>query len=196
MTPRSVALGTPDGSGLPSHADSVAILINQGLLLAQQQNYDEAVRSLSAAVVANPASSIALRLLGLIFHLMGKGADALAEFDRALSTDPSDATAYYYRCLSTAPTDAVSAVRDCQAALGLQPNFPEVHLGLANAFYVLGETHKAYEEANTAIRQLPDSPLGYSMRGKIAATMGQYTSAQRDYDTAVRLTPTSSSEQP
>ncbi len=193
-TTRSLISGTQQSSAPFSQADSGPILINQGLLLAERQNYEEAIRSLSAAAAANPASSIALRILGLIFHLMARNTEAVGEFNQALSVNPNDAKAYYYRCLSTGSTDAVSAVRDCQAALGLQPNFPEAHLGLANAFVMLSQLNKAYDESNIAIELTPNSPLAYSMRGKVNALMGHYPAAQRDYDTAVRLTGTSVEE--
>ncbi len=183
---RSIATQTATG-GQTDISNSLPILINEGLLLAQQQNYEEAIRSLSAATAINPTSSIALRVLGLIFHLMGRSTEAVAEFDRALTVNPGDASAYYYRCLATAPSDAVSAVRDCQAAIGLEPNFPEAHLGLANALLVLGQTDRAHAEANASIHLAPASSLGYSMRGKISAIEGHYNSAQRDYDSAVSL---------
>src|SRR5581483_3405060 len=159
-------------------------------LLAEQQNYDEAIRSLSAALVSDPRSSLALRLLGIIFHLLGKGADAIAAFDRSLAINPSDAETYYGRCLAGAASDPVSAVRDCEAALGLDSDFSEAHIGLANALFLSGQLTSAYKEAITAVTVNPNLPVAYAVRGKIASALGKSSEAKSDYDTAVSLTTT------
>jgi hypothetical protein len=167
-------------------ANSVRILVHEGLLLAEQQNYDEAVRSLSAALAIEPHASVALRVLGLIFHLMGRSADGLKELDEAIATNPADWKAYYYRCLIASSSDPLAATRDCEAALGLQPGFAPAHFAIANALLSLGQTNQAYSEANEAVRLDPESNLGYAMRGKVATVMGKYSEAQRDFQTAIR----------
>lgn len=167
---------------------SARILVNEALLLAQQDDYDRALHSLSAALSADPTFSIAFRLIGLIFHLLGRSADSLKAFDHALSADPTDYLAYYYRCLALAATDPASAVRDCEASVGIRPDFAGAHLGMSNALLALGETNKAYSEADQAIRLDPRSPLGYALRGRAAAGRGRYSEAISSYENAIRLT--------
>lgn len=171
----------------PSSEEAVHILVHQGLLLARQEQYQEAIRSLSAALALDPKSSVALRILGLIFQRLGRSTDALAELNQALNRDPTDQLAYYYRCLAEVGSDPVSSVRDCNASLGLQPNLPQAHLGLANALLALGQLERAYSEVNIAIRGMPHSAVAYATRGKLAAILGKYVDAQRDYETAARL---------
>ncbi len=186
VSPRS-AVAQPATTASSNSTNSVGVLVKQGVLLAQQENYQEAVRSLSAALALDPHCSIALRIIGLIFHLMGRSTDAIGELDQALTSDPQDSRAYYYRCLITLPKDPVSAIKDCEAAVGLEPRFAPAHIGLSNAFLMLGQVDKAYSEAQTAIQLNPTSPRGYSMRGRVETSLGKYLSAQEDYSQAVRL---------
>ena len=181
--PRSVVTKR---EGQPNNA-SVNTLVQQGLLLVEQQNYQEAVRSLSAALAIDPHCSIALRVIALIFHILGRSTDAMSEIDQALLADPGDPLPYYYRCLIALPNDPASAIRDCEAAVGLQPSFAPAHIELSNALLMLGQTGKAYTEAKTAILLDPNSALAYSMLGKVEASLGNYPAAQQDYAVAVRL---------
>jgi len=175
-------------------ANSAKILVDQGLLLAEQQDYEGAVRGLSAALVADPTYSIALRVLGLVFHLLGKGADAIQVLTRAVSLDPSDPLIYYYRCLALTATDPADAMRDCEASVGITPDFAPAHVGIANALLGLGQAQRAYSEASEAIQLDPTSPLGYAIRGRIDAVLGKYSAAQQDYAAAVSLTPVSATQ--
>ena len=170
---------------------SVPILINQGLLLAKQKNYDEAVRSLSAAVAADPTSGIAMRILGLILHLMGRGTDAVQTLNQAISMNPADSNAYYYRCLALSSSDPLSAVRDCEASVGLEPGIAATHLALSQALLSLGQTEQALTEANKALQLDGKLSLGYSMRGKVLRAIGNSSAAQRDFHAAMSLSQSS-----
>lgn len=166
---------------------SVPILINQGLLLARQKNYDEAVRSLSAAVAADPSSGIALRILGLIFHLMGRTTDAIQTLNQAISINPADPKAYYYRCLALSPNDPLSAVRDCEASVGLRSGIAATHLALSQALLSLGQKQQALREANKALELDGKLSIGYAMRGKVMSALGYTSAAQRDFQIAMSL---------
>ena len=140
-----------------SDLKSAAILAKQGMLLAQEGNYDEAIRSLSAALVAHPGYSVALRVLGLILHLLGRGADAAAQFTRAIDADPDDALAYAYRCAENSKTDPLSAIRDCRSSITLAPQSIPARLLLTNALLEKGQTAAALREINSALTLDPES---------------------------------------
>lgn len=186
--PPSIA---PESAALPASRKvalhSVPILINQGVLLAQQKNYDEAVRSLSAAVAADPTSGIAMRILGLIFHLLGRSTDAVQTLNQAISINPVDPSAYYYRCLALSSSDDLSAVRDCEASIGLQPQSARTHVALSQALLSLGHNEQALQEANKALQLDNGLSLGYSMRGKVQRALGNSAAAQRDFHSAIEL---------
>jgi Tfp pilus assembly protein PilF len=173
----------PIGIGVGSSTAQV----EQALLFAQGQQYDQAVRCIKAVLDADPRSALALRVLGLIFHLMGRDANAIEDYSRAITLNPRDATAFYYRCLAQSTSNPTAAVQDCKRAIAARPDLAEAHLGLANAWFALGLNESAYLEADTMIRLAPASPLGYAMRGRISATMGQVEEAEQDYQTASNL---------
>jgi Tfp pilus assembly protein PilF len=187
------SLGTKDRewqqAGELSSADSNSadILLHQGLLLVQQGNYGEAMRSLSMALAFRPGLSIALRTLGLIFNVLGRGADAIAQFTRAIEVDPGDHLAYYYRCSALTKEDPSDAIRDCEAAIGLSPKFIPAHVGLANALLAAGKTEYALREINTSLALAPESSRAHALRAEVFKELGQYEDAAKDVKAAVRL---------
>ena len=181
-------------SAQPSSADSADPkdyypLIARAATLAQQGDYDTSVRTLKAVLELDPRSALALRILGLVFNLMGQHGKAVTVLTRAVAADPQDAKSYYYRCVVRGPSDASEAVEDCEASLGIDPDNPNTHLGLANAFLSLGDLDRARTEAQRAIKMDPQSPLAYSVLGKILAKQGDMSGAQEDYSRAIAIAP-------
>jgi uncharacterized caspase-like protein len=166
---------------------SADILAQQGILLAQQGNYQEAIRSLSAALEAHPGYSIVLRVLGLIFHVLGRGADAAAQFTRAINTDPEDSLAYTYRCAETTNSDPLSAIRDCYASVAITPQFVPARLLLANALLAQGQSEAALREITSALIIAPDSAQSYAVRARIMKALGQDAAADKDIRRAIAL---------
>jgi tetratricopeptide (TPR) repeat protein len=142
---------------------------------------------LSAALALRPALSVALRVLGLIFNELGRGADALAQFTRAISVNPNDYLAYFYRCSASTNTDPASAIRDCQASLGIRSDFVNAHLGLANALLVAGQSDAALKEINTTLALSPRLAAAYALRGKLRKAAGEYEAGSKDIGKAMRL---------
>jgi Tfp pilus assembly protein PilF len=186
----SQELGFPQSS---ADLKSAEILVNQGLLLVRQGNYNEAARSLSAALALHPGFSVALRVLGLIFNALGRGADALAQFTRAIDIDPEDHLAYFYRCSVLTKQDPSGAIRDCEAAIGLAPKFVPARVGLANALLAVGKKDSALIEINTALGFAPTSSQAHALRARVFESLGQDENAKKDVDAAVRL---STAQQP
>jgi Flp pilus assembly protein TadD len=185
---RSDPQPTVEGSGGDLGASrSADILVSQGLQLAGQGNYAEATRSLSAALAIRPGLAVALRVIGLIFYALGRTADALAQFSRALSANPRDNLAYSYRCSLLTKTDSDSAIRDCEASIGIDPTYIPAHLGLANALIAAGQREEALKEINQTISLFPTLSRAYALRGRIEAQLGQSETAGRDIRTAISL---------
>jgi Caspase domain/Tetratricopeptide repeat len=188
--PSGGVTGRDDGLGTERKVpddESARILVQQGLLLAKQKNYTEAIKSVSAALSLNPGSGLALRILGLLLHLVGRSADSIQVLDRAITAEPTQFLPYYYRCLAANSEEPTASVRDCQAAIGISPDYAPAHLGLANALLNLGQLPAAHSEADKAIGLAPDLPLAYAVRGRILNALGNYAGAQRDYRSSVKL---------
>jgi tetratricopeptide (TPR) repeat protein len=162
-------------------------LIARAAVLAQNGDYNNSVRTLKAVLELDPQCAVALRILGLVFNLMGQHAKSITTLNRAVLIGPEDARSYYYRCLVLGPSDPSTAVEDCEASLGIDPSDSEVHLGLANALLTLGQLDRARAEAEKAIQLAPDSSIGYSLLGKVTARQGDSTDADQDYKRAIAV---------
>jgi Tfp pilus assembly protein PilF len=192
IAPDSPAATDPSGSSPsavpPAQSDKAkVILIQQAILLAQEGEFDEAVRSIRSVLAADPRCALALRVLGLIFHLMGRSATANETLTRALEINPEDSIALYYRCLVTAPSDPESAIRDCDASIELDPTNANSHAVLASALLSCGMLKRANEESKRAIDLGPDSDIPAAVRGKVLMASGRLAQAQQEFQRAVSI---------
>lgn len=179
---------SPQSSSVdPGDQSDYSPLIARAATLAQKGDYTNSVRTLKAVLELDPQCALALRILGLVLNLMGQHAKSVAALTRAVAIDPQDAKSYYYMCLVRGPSDGSGAVEDCEASLGIDPNNSHAHLGVANALLALGDVNRARTEAEHAIQLDPDSPLGYSVLGKVLARQGDTTGAEHDYARAIAL---------
>jgi tetratricopeptide (TPR) repeat protein len=184
---RNLSSGGTESQANDLTEEGKRILLEEGLRLAREGNYDQAVRSIHAVLDADPRSSMALRVLGLVFHLMGRSETASATLTEALTADPQDARSLYYRCLVNAPSHPESAIRDCEASIGLNPNDAQAHAILADALLSFGDPDQALKEARIAINLDPNSPVAASVHGKVLRVLGKSGPAEEEFDRATKL---------
>ena len=86
---------------------------------------------------------------------------------------------------------AQEAIADFEAALRLQPDFPEVHDNLARSLAKLpGRLDDALAESEAALRQAPNYAAAHATRGYILALLpGRRREAIAEDETALRLQP-------
>jgi tetratricopeptide (TPR) repeat protein len=129
-----------------------------------------AVDASQQAVVLDPASSEAHRLLGdslgqLIPHVfaggMRYGARSTKELDRALELDPRNAEAHiaraagYFFTPSMFGGDKQKAIEHLQTALSIDPSNDSAHLWLAQVYADLKQKDRAAAEITEALRINP-----------------------------------------
>ena len=107
-----------------------ALIIKEALQQATVSDYDGAFRTIKSALEVYPTSAIALRLAGLLAHMLGRSSDANAYFERALLQSPTDPLPLYYECMATRGEQAASI---CARAVGANEGLPEAQLLLTNA---------------------------------------------------------------
>jgi Tfp pilus assembly protein PilF len=168
-------------------ARSADILVSQGLQLAENGDYSEAIRSLSAALIKHPGYSVLLRVLGLILHFAGRTAEAAAQFSRAIDADPADPLAYMYSCVESTNSNPSQAITDCVRAVSINPRLGAGHLALANAYLAAGRPMDAFREDTIALSLMPDSPNGYILRARIHGALGKSADAEKDVAIAIRM---------
>ena len=115
---------------------------------------------------------------------------AIADFDRALASNPNDldalsgrAKAYYWL------KDFDAAIQDFDAVLQRNPNNATFFFYRGYAYEQLKERQKAIADYTEAIRLDPDYALAYNNRGANYGNLGEYDKAIADFNQALRLDP-------
>lgn len=78
----------------PNHIDARN---QRGVVLAQQQRFEEAAAEFTALLEVAPDYALALRNRGLCYHDLGRYDDALTSYDEALQQDANDAETWFQR---------------------------------------------------------------------------------------------------
>jgi len=101
---------------------------------------DLTLRDLDAALAHAPADSAALLgPRGLALERLGRHAEAIGTFDRALAADPTDVIALYHRALCRLQLgDAAGAAGDLHLALRVDPGFEPARDRLAELEHLRG----------------------------------------------------------
>jgi Flp pilus assembly protein TadD len=170
----------------PPNATPEEEQIQQALTLARGAHFQKAIDVLKSVVSLDPRCAIALRLLGLMFHSVGRDLEAADALDRAVSTSGGDPRAAAYKCALETYQGARDSVDDCAALVRSQPS-SSGYLGYAAALLSNGENEQAYTAASQAIA-LGGDPMTYALRGMIANHQGRAGLAERDFNRAAQLT--------
>ena len=179
--PVNVALPSVPATSSASSSDQVLSLLTAAQSQVRALRLNEAVQTLQTVLSLDPASAIALRLLGVVMHLTGRSVEGVQSLERAIQLDPQDGVAYSFLCLIHAEQSDAAALADCEKAVNLKPDLTEAHLGLAISLTTAGELPRAYGEATRAIALDPTSAPSFALRGDLAAAQGHRGIAQQDY---------------
>jgi tetratricopeptide (TPR) repeat protein len=147
-------------------------------------------RTLFAHTLAvNPRSLAGHVVFGFLEENRGNDDAAMAEFNRALQTNPNDAMALAHvgniHLRGGRFDDAASAYR---AAL-LNGGEPSLNINLGAALAQAGRTEDAIAALNEAIARRPDSADAHANLGNVLAARGDWAAARREYQEALRLDP-------
>ena len=112
--------------------------IDQAISMAKLSHFSEAISLLQDVLSIWPESSVALRLLGLLLHHVGRDTEAFATFDRALQLNGKDAPAAAYQCAMQGIVMAAAAHDHCELAARTNPS-AETYLALAFVLTAVGD---------------------------------------------------------
>jgi tetratricopeptide (TPR) repeat protein len=127
--------------------------------------------------------------------LRGDYGSAITKYTAALRTTlPSYQRSYAYLNRGFAYNNKWQfdeAIRDFNAAIGLNPKIPEAYADRGAAYRYKGELEQAMVDLNKAIELDPNSPTAYFNRGLIFLNKHQWDEAIADFGEAVRCNPSS-----
>jgi TonB family protein len=116
----------------------------QGKMLANNKNYEEAISYYNKAIQLMPANIHFLCDRGRSYLLNGKNSEAMADFNRAIELDPNASNAYFYRGAVYMKEEKVDkAIIEFNMATQIMPDLAEAYLYRGIAFEKKGEIDKA-----------------------------------------------------
>ena len=115
-------------------------------------NLEAATAALSTAIEQDQRNPKYRALRGRLFHLRGKWAEAIRDFDSALALKPEAPTALYFRARARAMTDDLAgALQDFEHCLRLQPSSADALVEIGHIHYYQGRHLRALAAYRQAI---------------------------------------------
>ena len=134
-----------------------------GLLLIKTGQWQGALTEMKAAVACVPASPLFHFQLAAVYMHLKQLPEASSEYEKALAIDPGYFEAnLMYGSLLLSKDHADAGLSKLTRAVNNDPNFPEAHAFLAEAYEKLGPTRNSSEErakaAQLKANQLTEPP--------------------------------------
>ncbi len=171
----------------------------QGKLLADRREYDEALAELKRAIAADPDMSVAYAAVGDIQLKRGNLDDARGAYESACRTNPYAFRPHYnlgvtYQMLAEAARAADTfrkhmrrAVYTYVRAVTLEPSDFDTNLNLGACYFQLGKYELAEKYCRAAIRLRGDSPEAYNNLGIICDARNRLYEAIQAYKQSLEL---------
>jgi tetratricopeptide (TPR) repeat protein len=139
---------------------------------------------------AEVAEAQGYNMRGQALARSGKTDEALADFDKAVATDPHNADALYNRgLLYQGDKQHQQAIEDFSAANGLTPQRAEPLLGRAISYLALDRVKEAAADLDEAAQADPQNVQIWITRGLAYERLGDKAKAAESYGRAVSLRP-------
>jgi len=160
----------------------------RGSVLAELDQFEEALRDLNQALVLNPTLTEIYYNRAYIFAALGNYDRALTEYNSYLEQHPDEAQAWLARAEIKEMKGGLEAARsDYANFLKLDWDVEERHLIRSEVLLKLGDTTRSIEELNKHIAKAPSDHKLYRMRGGIYFALGENNKAIADLSTALLL---------
>lgn len=150
---------------------------------------EEMIRSLAAAVEADPDDVTARLRLGMALHDANRKPDAVVQFEKALELEYSVRTLTNVALAYAAVSRFGDAERAYRSILELIPNYPPALHNLGNMAYKRGEDEEAIVFYRKAITADPDYSLAYFQLGKSLNRLGRHREAYAAFERVLAIEP-------
>jgi len=163
--------------------------IDEGELLLAEGKAAEALR-LFEQVLETGADFMALHGRASALHMLGRSAEALADFDAALRLRPGDmaATANRSHVLQTMGRHD-EALAGYDRILALRPGFAPILYSRSNVLQELNRFDEALAGYNRVLAQNPADPAARNNRGNTLMKMRRYPEALADFNAVLAVRP-------
>ncbi|MFZ6798577.1 tetratricopeptide repeat protein [Undibacterium sp. Di24W] len=116
--------------------------------------------------------------------------EALNDIDLAIKLNPQYAVAHFNRGNTLQKLNQLDEAQSSfEQAITLQPTLKQAHINLCQLHYQRGEYLAAYTTSNAALQIDARQASGYNCRGLAAMELGDYRTAQKDFEQAIAIQP-------
>jgi tetratricopeptide (TPR) repeat protein len=157
-------------------------------------NYGAAMNDIGIALFFDPGQEAAHYAKARVFSKLGQEANALAEYNVVLASNPTRLDALERRAaLCVTLGDFRQTLDDCNQLVSLQPKkcSPYVFANRGIANYMLGNRDEAVKDFTAALKLKGKDEALLTRRGATYSLLGQVDNAVKDYDAAIKLYPKS-----
>ena len=143
-------------------------LVNEGVELYNNQQFEDSLKKLEEAISVNPKCKEAYFNKGLCHQSLNDNAKALECFDQALNLDPNYTSAIIGKGNShLRQGDREQALSFFEQALSIKENLPLAKSGKSLCLYELGKKDEVNEIIDKQIEENTDDYIPYLIKGNI-----------------------------
>lgn len=167
-----------------------AALFRRGVGERLLGQFADAVRSLTAAINANPEMAEAYFRRGICWFELEEAELAVTDFERAQNIEYDNPRYYLWEGLAEATKgDFYKAIESYNEAISLSNRYVDAYMNRARAFMKLGDYQQAIEDFNQCIGLEPTKGRHYFERGIACALADQPEMAIRSFTNAINFEP-------
>ncbi len=179
------------GIAAPAWADGIGD-IRSAAAAAKDNRPNDALSFINRAITVGHLSPVELAgaydLRGNLFDDQGDLVRAIADYDRAIRTNPNFSQAYNDRGIARHDKgDYDGAIADYNRAIKLKPDFAQAYNNRGIAYHKKANDAQAIADYSKAIELNPRYAHAYYNRAIARHLTGAEADAQKDYLTAIRL---------
>jgi tetratricopeptide (TPR) repeat protein len=155
----------------PRHFGS---LYSLGLIRLQQNGFEDAAELFRRAVKVDKASAEAHYCFALALAGLGRLAEAILRYEKALALRPNFAEAHSSLGFALQMLGQIEkAIAHYKKALTIRPVYSEARNNLGNALQMLGRSAEAIAQYEKALESTPNDHVTHTNLGNVLGTLGR-----------------------
>jgi len=182
------------GAANISKADATALHVVRGQAYLAEEQYDDAIVDIGAAIDASAAPGDVCAALGDVFVIRGDAniglrrfRDASNDFTKAVLCEPGNPAVRYKLGTAYFHFDKTNARDAFNEAIRLKPDYLEAVIARARNYENMRDFDKALVDYGEALRLDPGNALTYNDRATIYSILGRLDDALADYNKSIEL---------